>query len=57
MTDEEIFDSLGVPAVRREQLAAWLHAWSRANLPGPNMYAVTAAVFWNVLKRTPEAMP
>lgn len=51
MTDDEIFDSLGVPADRREELAAWLHAWSRANLPGPNLYAVTASVFWNALQR------
>lgn len=50
MTDEEIFDSLSVPADRREELRNWLHAWSRANPPGPNMYAITAAVFWNVLR-------
>lgn len=58
MTDEEIFDSLGVPEDRRVELANWLHAWSRANIPGPNMYAISAFVFWNVLKnRTPFDIP
>lgn len=51
MTDQEIFDALSVPEDRREQLAAWLHAWSKATLPGPHGYAVAAAVFWNVLQR------
>lgn len=51
MTDQEIFDALGVPEDRREQLADWLHAWSRATLPGPNAYAINAAVFWAVLQR------
>ena len=57
-TDAEIFDSLGVPEDRREQLADWLHAFAKASLPGPNLYAIWAAIFWNVLKdQTPWQLP
>jgi hypothetical protein len=50
VTDAEIFDALDVPEDRRVQLAALLHAWSRAHIPGPNLYAVMAVIYWNMLK-------
>jgi hypothetical protein len=50
MTDEEIFDAIGIPADRRDYVADWVHAWSRAVIPGPNMYAIMAAVVWNSIK-------
>lgn len=57
MTDDELFDSLAVPEDRRVELAARLHAWSRATLPGPNLYAINAAVFWNVLRHNTPLVP
>lgn len=58
MTDEEIFDALDVPADRRVELRNLLHAWSRANLPGPNLYSVMACIYWNMLKRqAPLVLP
>lgn len=53
MTDKELFDTLDVPEDRRLELANMLHAWSAAYLPGPNLYAVMATIYWNVLKGQP----
>lgn len=50
MTDEEIFDAIGVPPDRRAELAALLHAWARSVIPGPCNYAVAVVVFWHQMR-------
>jgi len=50
MTDEEIFDAIGVPEDRRVELAALLHAWARTVIPGPVNYAIAAVVFWHQMR-------
>lgn len=57
MSDQEIFDAIGVPEDRRPELAAWLHAWSRLILPGPNYYAAKAVLVWNAIKDAPPVVP
>jgi hypothetical protein len=53
MTDAELMDLLKVPDQERPELLHELHAWSRSVLPGPNAYAIQAAVMWQMRKHAP----
>lgn len=56
-SDAEIFDALGIPEDRRQEVALALHGWSRHAIPGPNMYAVMACIIWNYIRINPFPIP